>query len=527
MPSDFSKPPPALPNAKKSVLGGIACEPDTSKTMIHEPEVLQPPPAFDPRKPIISSVPEKKHEEVRQPPAVFDPRLSLTERSSLMLGAATREPPKTSMPPPPVMIPGYAAFMPPVQMTYPAVPMPVPVSCTAPLPVPPLLNPEPMPPPPIDPSPAASFDEDGLEEMQEAMEFAKQLMSMSEENSARPPTPVEQLETQAAKLVEVATSATAAAPAIDPVTVSALPKRVSPTPSPGLAATSVAASIAATVASSSPVVSLGIEPATLEQAAQIMPGMDILKISQQILMDKHTTEDLLRHTQLLNLNNEAIAKVSASGPKSLPLVAAATVPLVVAATVPLLGVAQTHSGLQSPSEAATADVRKAVKLPSTEKKPAAKKEVSALEASWKHRVINRFLKMSKNEIRNMLNHSSLRKFDIAMNRLVREKRYSINQEIRMSEDERMREYDREEFMNQLNAMLDPKAAVDISNLPTDFIHHLNEVLQLDPLQFEAGPATTTIGGVTAITGQPLVVPESTKLPDLGIATTLQSEVQII
>lgn len=107
------------------------------------------------------------------------------------------------------------------------------------------------------------------------------------------------------------------------------------------------------------------------------------------------------------------------------------------------------------------------------------------ESSWKSRIINRFLKMSKNDIRNMINNSSLRKFDIAMKHLVKEKRSSLSLKMRNTEDEKIKGYDREEFMNQLNAMLDPTAIVDITNLPTDFIHHLSEVLQLDAIPLES------------------------------------------
>lgn len=107
------------------------------------------------------------------------------------------------------------------------------------------------------------------------------------------------------------------------------------------------------------------------------------------------------------------------------------------------------------------------------------------ESSWKNRIISRFLKMSKNDIRNMINNSSLRKFDIAMKHLVKEKRSSLSLKMRNTEDEKIKGYDREEFMNQLNAMLDPTAIVDITNLPTDFIHHLSEVLQLDAMPLES------------------------------------------
>ncbi|XP_017757418.1 PREDICTED: uncharacterized protein LOC108548808 [Eufriesea mexicana] len=118
------------------------------------------------------------------------------------------------------------------------------------------------------------------------------------------------------------------------------------------------------------------------------------------------------------------------------------------------------------------------------KKEFRKEEVPTSESSWKNRVISRFLKMSKNDICNMVNNSSLRKFDIAMKHLVKERRSSLSLELRTTEDEKMKEYDREEFMNQLNAMLDPSAVVGITDLPTKFIHHLSEVLQLDSMPLD-------------------------------------------
>ncbi|XP_015590988.1 uncharacterized protein LOC107265744 isoform X2 [Cephus cinctus] len=118
-------------------------------------------------------------------------------------------------------------------------------------------------------------------------------------------------------------------------------------------------------------------------------------------------------------------------------------------------------------------------LISSRKRSEARGRVS--ESSWKSTVIDRFLKMSKNEIRNILNNSSLRKFDIAMKQLVKERRSSLSWEMRNTEDEKIKSYDREQFICQLNEMLDPSATIDITNLPTEFIRHLGEVLQLNSL----------------------------------------------
>jgi len=106
-------------------------------------------------------------------------------------------------------------------------------------------------------------------------------------------------------------------------------------------------------------------------------------------------------------------------------------------------------------------------------------ESSSSEISWKNNVINRFLKMSRNDIYNMVNNTSLRKFDVIMKRLVKEQKATLSLEMRHVQDEKMKLYDQQEFMKQLNAMLDTDATVSITDLPTEFIHHLNEVLQLD------------------------------------------------
>jgi len=108
-----------------------------------------------------------------------------------------------------------------------------------------------------------------------------------------------------------------------------------------------------------------------------------------------------------------------------------------------------------------------------------KNENSNTEISWKNNVINRFLRMSRNDIYNMVNNTSLRKFDVIMKRLVKEQKATLSLEMRHVQDEKMKLYDQQEFMKQLNAMLDTDATVSITDLPTEFIHHLNEVLQLD------------------------------------------------
>lgn len=125
---------------------------------------------------------------------------------------------------------------------------------------------------------------------------------------------------------------------------------------------------------------------------------------------------------------------------------------------------------------------------------AEKNENSTSETSWKNKIISRFLKMSKNDIFNMVNNTSLRKFDVIMKRLVKEKKSSLSLEMRHAENEKMKLYDQQEFIKQLNTMLETDATVSVTDLPTEFIHHLNEVLQLDVQldnQVESATAATS------------------------------------
>lgn len=116
-------------------------------------------------------------------------------------------------------------------------------------------------------------------------------------------------------------------------------------------------------------------------------------------------------------------------------------------------------------------------------KKSSKKDSTIHQEIWRNKVINQFLKMSKNDINNMINNTSLRRFDMAMKQLVKERKTSLSQEMRITEEEKVRDYDGDQFMTQLSAMLDPgvRESVDITNLPTEFIQHLSAVLHLDPM----------------------------------------------
>ncbi|KYM85433.1 hypothetical protein ALC53_04676 [Atta colombica] len=167
-----------------------------------------------------------------------------------------------------------------------------------------------------------------------------------------------------------------------------------------------------------------------------------------------------------------------------------------------------------------------VNVPSS-KNRAEKNENSKMDASWKNRIISRFLKMSKNDIYNMVNNTSLRKFDIIMKRLVKEKKPTLSLEMRHAQDEKMKLYDQQEFMKQLNAMLDTDAIVSITDLPTEFIHHLNEVLQLDVqpdihAEHSAAASSSQYGHLEDInrTFNPVI----TQIPECTNKTTMLNDV---
>ncbi|XP_020287021.1 uncharacterized protein LOC109856311 [Pseudomyrmex gracilis] len=120
------------------------------------------------------------------------------------------------------------------------------------------------------------------------------------------------------------------------------------------------------------------------------------------------------------------------------------------------------------------------------------------DTTWKDKVINRLLKMSTNEIYNLVNNTSLRKFNLVMKRLVKEKKSTLSLEKRHEQDEKMKMYDRQEFIKHLNAMLDTDAVVSITDLPTEFIQHLNEALQMNvQTNFQAESAASAATAAAA------------------------------
>ncbi|XP_076656802.1 uncharacterized protein LOC143361351 [Halictus rubicundus] len=508
-------------------------------------DIMQPPPSFDPRGPpprigLIKTnekLPEfnpqqpppkiHKQDKLLRPPLIFDPRLSSQERSKLIAPrnpAGPRIIANFSQPPP---------FMPNLPVNYqPVLPQTnngqVMVQDFG-LPPPPMNIADVPPPPPQQTSSekdsgnqqGTSMD-DGLEDMQEAMEFAKQIMNMSEKMKSSEGTSSELSEAQC-------TQSEIPVPREDvPCTSSANQSFVN-SGKKQKKKESKAKKVKQATACETEQAQKSEEPQMLgeEQGVQSKSTEDTLLTSDQIR--PKVIFNLSSKTKVLQKQEEwhrPSANISETRevPQSLPTQISQRErrpSKKYTSEQKRNNQTKTHQKEQSPKVnwIRCADIAKtpipeksndaynkdhnrdseksnahplAVTIPNDisaqksqkSKKENRKSEAPTSESSWKNRVISRFLKMSKNDICNMVNNSSLRKFDIAMKHLVKERRSSLSLKMRNTEDEKMKEYDREEFMNQLNAMLDPGAVVGITDLPTEFIHHLSEVLQLDPMPTE-------------------------------------------
>ncbi|XP_043582175.1 uncharacterized protein PF11_0213-like isoform X2 [Bombus pyrosoma] len=558
---DPSEPPPNIRsksgtetfNKQESVqsMSSLDLKGQTLSTCQNNLKVIQQSPTFDLRglPPRISNVsvtnnekipefnpqhpPPKIHkrEETLQPPPIFDPRLSSQERSNLLVPLdASRS---TTVPLnlmdtstasdfntgpivpnfaqlPPINIPSRQPFISNVQMNFPSV-----ISQTSsgqeiirefPLPLPPMNITEVLLLPPKEPSvggnsnPNQSINmDDGLEDMQEAMEFAKQIMNLTEETSdkdrptvselpltpSKIPIPIESIH-RSLSVEEGNTSNTrkqrknrnkksrqnvVCGPelicekqedikAIDEG--QSVQNQSKNTENVLLANDQIRPKVVFNLNSKTKKIH---KPEEWHRTVINIP--ENREISQQSAIQnsnkerahsrKHSSESKNNTNQNKNKQKEAKTNKNAD-----------------LQVIPIHEKSHAHSSNTTLTSSDT-DIQKNQKS----KKESVKKKVFTPEALWKKRVISRFLKMSKNDICNMVNNSSLRKFDIAMEHLVKERRSSLSLELRNMEDEKMKEYDRIEFMNQLNAMLDPSAVVGITDLPTEFIHHLSEVLQLD------------------------------------------------
>ncbi|XP_076164651.1 uncharacterized protein LOC143145297 [Ptiloglossa arizonensis] len=549
----------------------------TKATPPHNVEIMQPP-AFDPREPPprISNVivktnenllefnpqqpPPKIHkrDETLQPPPIFDPRLSSQERSKLiaplstsgshMMGIKLMEtsqisvlniPPVTAnfSQPPPVNIPSHQTFIPNLSVNFqPVLPQAnsgqVIVREFA-LPPPPISITDVPPPPPQELTLERDSNhhhqginmDDGLEDMQEAMEFAKQIMNMTEEmkNNQSAPSVLPEVSFIPSE-IPVPFEDIPCSSSVDQINVNTAKKQKKKDNKnkkikqniicgPELIHQKQEETETIEEEQSVQIQSKNIEDAILA-GDQIRPKVvfnlnsktkviqkpeewhrtpinvsENKEISQQITIQNPRKEKKpsKKHSSERKRNNINQIKYQQKQYNS-KINSMCCTEIAKTSMFDKPNDTSHHQDYSTDSEKmhpyslnVTLSNNMNIQKSQKSKKETRKIEAPISESSWKIRVINRFLKMSKNDICNMVNNSSLRKFDIAMKHLVKERRSSLSLEMRNTEDEKMKEYDREEFMTQLNAMLDPGAVVGITDLPTEFIHHLSEVLQLDPM----------------------------------------------
>ncbi|CAK9813524.1 Zinc finger protein 106 [Anthophora quadrimaculata] len=555
-------------------------------------QIMQPPLAFDPRGPppripnvtTSEKLPEfnpqqpppkiHKRDETLQPPPIFDPRLSSQERSNLISPLNSS---RSNMMPmnlmeasqvsefnigpvaphfsqlPPMNIPSHQSFISNVHMNFqPVLPQTnsgQPIMSEFTLPPPPISVTKVPPPPPKEFSAESNSNlnqsinmDDGLEDMQEAMEFAKQIMNMSEE------TKDENVSSMLSELppseIPVPNETVVHSSLIEEIPIIATKKQRRKEIKNKRSKQNIVCGPEFILERQEEIATIDEEQSvqnqnkntedTLLSNDQIRPKVvfnlnsktkkiqkpdewhripiNILEnreISQQGAIQnsnkektqskKHFCESKKSNINQ-NKNQQKESSVKINSVLSAPVTSTSMYEKSNDASCHKDYSRDLEKPLSHSSNTIVSDNTNTQKNQKT-KKDSRKVEAPTSESSWKNRVINRFLKMSKNDICNMVNNSSLRKFDIAMKHLVKERRTSLSLEMRNTEDEKMKEYDREEFMSQLNAMLDPSAVVGITDLPTEFIHHLSEVLQLDPMPFDAELSENQSTGIDDVTAK--------------------------
>lgn len=104
----------------------------------------------------------------------------------------------------------------------------------------------------------------------------------------------------------------------------------------------------------------------------------------------------------------------------------------------------------------------------------------------KQRIIQQFLKMGKNNLKDVINNPRSRKFEFAMNHLMKEHRLVLSRELRALAQSRIRGKDVEnkeqsETMCETDSLLDTDVAINLSHLPQEVIEQLGNLLQLNLL----------------------------------------------
>ena len=492
---------------------------DQQKHVAQE-EILQPPPAFDPRgpPPSVTIIGEDRNfkppgfltqDEVIQPPKVFDPRLSSQQRMDFVSTGPEIIPAWTGSMGDYNMAPN---FVPPIHvssMTQPSfIPnvgynMGIPPLASVPIEFqPPLPKENKMAPPlPIDvvPVPLALSMDDELGDMQEAMEFAKQLMNMTESNGEKP---AEELKREKkSRKREERNKEKHKESKREEKRKKEKNVEYGPAPLPEMIEERKEVD-EQSLGNKTPYDEIQV-PDNEEEGVvaddQIRPKVvfNLNKVKRICKVDEWQQQQQLEESEDLKGKKKKFIKDKEKLEKEKEN-----------------QISENHfqdekleeerkrsrrrskdrkdENRLSKEEKIFGRIEEKASTSRTEEKPLrieeSKKEKkeqgsSQNQESWKNRVIKQFLKMDRNDFHNMINNTSRRRFDIAMKQLVKERKTSLSQEMRNTEEEKVRHFDRDQFMTQLNQMLDPEASesVDISNLPTEFIQHLSMVLHLDPM----------------------------------------------
>lgn len=133
----------------------------------------------------------------------------------------------------------------------------------------------------------------------------------------------------------------------------------------------------------------------------------------------------------------------------------------------------------------------------------------------KQRIIQQFLKMGKNNLKDLINNPRSRKFEFAMNHLMKEHRLLLSRELRWLAQSRIRGQDVEnqgqgEPVHETSSLLDTDIAINLSHLPQEVIEQLGNLLQLDLLD-----------NAESIDFQPITVEGETSVHDLQNIQALQ------
>jgi hypothetical protein len=133
----------------------------------------------------------------------------------------------------------------------------------------------------------------------------------------------------------------------------------------------------------------------------------------------------------------------------------------------------------------------------------------------KQRIIQQFLKMGKNNLKDLINNPRSRKFEFAMNHLMKEHRLLLSRELRGLAQSRIKGQDVENQghskpIHETNSLLDTDIEINLSHLPQEVIEQLGSLLQLDLLD-----------NAESIDFQPMTVDSESSVHDLQNIQALQ------